>query len=170
MLATKPRPLPIETVRDDEVEKPPLGDTVKNILEEARMLLPGIQTLFGFQLIVVFNQTFQDRLSSVEQDLHLAAMAMVAVAGALVMTPASYHRRAEPETISRSFVRLSTRLLAWSLYPLMLGITTDFYLVATLITTNDLLSLLLALGLLLILATLWLIMPRVPALHRRLGA
>lgn len=170
MLATKPRPRPIEPVHDDEVEKPPLGDTVKNILEEARMLLPGIQTLFGFQLIVVFNQSFRDQLSAWEQDLHLGAMALVAVAAALVMTPASYHRRAEPETISRSFVRLSTRLLAWSMYPLMLGITTDFYLVATLITTNDLLSLLLALGLLLILATLWLVMPRVPALHRRLGA
>ena len=170
MLATKPRPLAFDSNRDDEVERPPLGDTVKNILEEARMVLPGIQTLFGVQLIVVFHQAFQERLSSVERDLHLAAMALVAVAAALVMTPASYHRRAEPETISRSFVRLSTRLLAWSLYPLMLGISIDFYLVASLITTNDLLSFLLALGLLLILAGLWIVLPSVPALHKRLGS
>ena len=170
MLVTKPGPRPVDAIRDDEVETPPLGDTVKNILEEARMVLPGIQTLFGFQLIVVFNQSFSDRLSSVEQDLHLGAMALVAIAGALVMTPAAYHRRAEPNTISRSFVRLSTRVLSWSLYPLMLGISIDFYLVASLITTNDALSVLLALGLLLILAGLWLVLPRVPALHKRLGS
>lgn len=51
----------------EEVERPPLGDTVRNILEEARMILPGVQTLFGFQLIVVFNQRFEDLLSSREQ-------------------------------------------------------------------------------------------------------
>ena len=169
MLATEPRPLLVASAKGDEVERPPLGDTVRNVLEEARMLLPGIQTLFGFQLIVVFNQRFQDNLSTWERDVHLAAMALVAVAAALVMTPAAYHRRAEPETISRRFVRLSTRLLSWSLYPLMLGICADFYLVASLITTNDLLSIALALALLAVLAALWIVLPRARALHERLG-
>src|ERR1700694_2515161 len=29
-------------------------------IEEARMVLPGIQAIFGFQLIAVFNQRFHD--------------------------------------------------------------------------------------------------------------
>jgi hypothetical protein len=33
------------------------------VVDEARMLLPGIQALFGFQLIAVFNQTFSQILS-----------------------------------------------------------------------------------------------------------
>jgi hypothetical protein len=78
----------------------PLGETVRQILEEAWMMLPGVQTLFGFQLIVVFNQRFQDRLSPTEQRLHLVAMALIAIAGGLLMAPAAYHRRAEPESIS----------------------------------------------------------------------
>jgi uncharacterized BrkB/YihY/UPF0761 family membrane protein len=54
-------------------ENEPLSDAVTHVLEECRMVLPGIQTLFGFQLIAVFNSTFRERLSSPEQDLHLVA-------------------------------------------------------------------------------------------------
>jgi hypothetical protein len=43
------------------------------------MLLPGIQALFGFQLIAVFNARFHD-FSWIEQVLHLATQLLVAVA------------------------------------------------------------------------------------------
>ena len=39
----------------DEVEQESLKDEIANLIEEARMVLPGIQALFGFQLIAVFN-------------------------------------------------------------------------------------------------------------------
>ena len=163
MVATPPQESPRADADQQEVQ--PLSDSVRNILEEARMILPGVQTLFGFQLIVVFNQHFQDRLSPTEQRLHLAAMAAVAIAAGLLMAPAAYHRRAEPESVSRRFVRLSTRLLAWSTYPLLAGIVVDFYLVATLITADDTLSLVLAALLFLVLARLWLVLPRSRALQ-----
>ena len=157
------------TAPTDETEPQSLGDTVSQILEEARMILPGVQTLFGFQLIVVFNQRFEDGLSPTEQDLHLLAMALIAVATGLLLAPAAYHRRAEPETVSRRFVRLATRLLAWSTYPLLAGIVVDFYLVATLITADDTIGLLLAALLFVVLALLWLILPRSRALQDLLG-
>lgn len=146
-----------------------LDETVGNVLEEARMILPGVQTLFGFQLIVVFNQQFHDGLSSVEQDFHLLAMALIAIAGGLLMAPAAYHRRAEPESISRRFVRLSSRLLTWSTYPLLVGIVIDFYLVATFITASDVVGILLAAALGVVLALLWLVLPRSRALQEALG-
>jgi len=153
----------------EEPQPQSLGDTVRQILEEARMMLPGVQTLFGFQLIVVFNQRFQDRLSPTEQRLHLVAMALIAIAGGLLMAPAAYHRRAEPESISRRFVRLSTRLLVWSTPPLLVGIVVDFYLVATLITADDTLSVVVAALLGLVLALLWLVLPRSRALQDAIG-
>lgn len=61
------------------------------------MILPGTQTLFGFQLIVVFNPCFQERLSPGEQYLHLLATMLVATATAMLIAPAAYHRRVEPE-------------------------------------------------------------------------
>jgi len=55
----------------------PLSDAVSHILEECRMVLPGIQALFGFQLIAVFNQTFWDKLQPHEQVIHFAAIYLV---------------------------------------------------------------------------------------------
>jgi hypothetical protein len=57
-------------------------------IEEGRMVLPGIQALFGFQLIVVFSEQFR-QLEPGEQILHFVALVLVAVAIAVIMTPAA---------------------------------------------------------------------------------
>src|SRR2546430_17174050 len=75
----------------------PLSEAVTHLLEECRMVLPGIQALFGFQLIAVFNSTFRERLSPTEQCFHLAAIGLVAIAVALVMAPAALHRQTNPQ-------------------------------------------------------------------------
>lgn len=144
---------------EQDRERQSLSESVKNILEEARMILPGTQTLFGFQLIVVFNPRFQERLSTGEQYLHLAATMLVATATAMLMAPAAYHRRVEPEEASRRFVVLASKLLAWSLVPLMLAITADFYLVALLVTGDSPVSLALASLLLVVFVGFWYILP-----------
>ena len=41
------------------------------------MVLPGVQALFGFQLIAVFSERFET-LTDVQQDIHLAALFAVA--------------------------------------------------------------------------------------------
>ena len=65
-----------------------LEEEIRTTIEEARMVLPGIQALFGFQLIAVFNARFHD-FSGLEQMLHLAALLLVAVAiGLWVVTSA----------------------------------------------------------------------------------
>ena len=85
------------------------------------MVLPGIQALFGFQLIAVFNETFEEKLSRVEQLLHLAAIVLVTVAIALVMAPAALHRRTQPREVSTRFIDLSSGLLVAGMFPLALG-------------------------------------------------
>ena len=70
------------------------------------MVLPGVQALFGFQLIAVFNNGFSEKLSHAEQCVHLLALALVAIAGALIMSPASYHRQTNPRAVSADFIRL----------------------------------------------------------------
>lgn len=97
------------------------------------MVLPGIQALFGFQLIAVFNEHFDQLLSTGEQRVHLIALALVAISAALVMSPAAHHREVEPYAVSTRFVRLSGRLLLLSMLPLALGTCLDFYLIANLI-------------------------------------
>ena len=43
----------------EEVEKEPLDKELQHTLEEARTVIPGLQALFGFQLIVPFHPTFK---------------------------------------------------------------------------------------------------------------
>ena len=151
---------------DEETKTESLSYSITHMLEECRMVLPGIQALFGFQLIAVFNSTFWSRLDQFEQQLHYIALGLVALSVALVMTPAAYHRQAEPMTVSRRFLTISTKLLFWSMYPLMSGILLDFYLIGSLVLPSRLLSLLTTFCLFCVFATLWIILPRTPFLQR----
>src|SRR5512140_2396058 len=100
-----------------QTEELKLGDAVDALLNECRMVLPGIQALFGFQLIAVFNQGFAEKLSTGEQVLHLAALALVALAGALVMAPAAYHRQTAPRHASAGFIQLAGWFLLVAMVP-----------------------------------------------------
>lgn len=115
------------------VQPESLEEQTKHILEEARMVIPGIQALFGFQLVAVFNEPFFNRLGDGERGVHLAALAFVLVALISVMCPAAYHRQAEPRSTSNAFNRFAGRCLTFGMFVLMLGVNIDFYIVATLI-------------------------------------
>ena len=147
----------------------PLSEAVTHLLEECRMVLPGIQALFGFQLIAVFNQTFGEKLTPTEQRFHLAAIGLVALAVALVMAPAAFHRQTSPQAATQNFITIATRLLLLSMFPLMLGISLDFYLIARLILNNTLISLFLAIVLLIVFATLWFLLPQLRFMQKLLG-
>ena len=73
-------------------------EEMRNIIEEARVILPGVQALFRFQTIAVFNDRFAD-LPSYATLCHLIGLGMVVVAIALVMTPAIYYRVVGPDNI-----------------------------------------------------------------------
>jgi len=88
----------------DQKEELPLSKAAQFLLEECRMVLPGMQALFGFQLIAVFSQTFDQKLSAMNQVLHLIALALVAIAIGLVMTPAALHRKTEHVWLRKSLL------------------------------------------------------------------
>jgi hypothetical protein len=140
-------------------EKVSLDSAAQHILEECRMVLPGIQALFGFQLIAVFNQGFGEKLSSAEQYVHLAAIVLVVLAVALVMAPAAIHRSTSQREVSERFIWLASRLLLASMVPLALGLCLDVYLVASVILEKDAPGAAIAAALLAALATLWFALP-----------
>ena len=129
-----------------------------HLLEECRMVLPGIQALFGFQLIAVFNGKFWE-LPEGHRMLHLLAIALVAISVALVMTPAAYHRQAHQFSVSRQFIRVSSFLLLVSMAPLVAGICLDFYVVSELVLANAWWSGLLTGVLAAVFVELWYIFP-----------
>jgi len=149
---------------DRFVEEESLKDQAGHVLDEARMVLPGIQALFGFQLIAVFSERFARVLSRNEQLLHLGAVALVVVAIALVMTPAAYHRQVNDGTVTRAFIDLSSKLIAGAMLPLMLAIALDVYIVVRAVAVGPIIGPAAAAFALIIYGGLWYALPR---LYRR---
>jgi Family of unknown function (DUF6328) len=118
----------------EKSERLSLSKSVEYLLEECRMVLPGIQALFGFQLMVVFSEGFSDKLTQTQQYLHLVAIGLVVIAVTLIMTPAAYHRQQGGQEVTERFVSISTRLLLWSMPPLALALCLDFHLIVAAVT------------------------------------
>ena len=106
----------------EEREQLSLNDAATHVLEECRTVVPGMQALFGFQLIAVFSTVFWQQLRPVERIVHLVAIVLLTIAIVLVMAPAALHRLTEPLSVSRRFIATSSRLLMSSLIPLAIAI------------------------------------------------
>jgi uncharacterized protein DUF6328 len=145
---------------EPSVERESLEKSIEHLLEECRMVLPGVQALFGFQLVAVFNQAFFERLVAREQILHLVALFLTAVAVAMLMAPAAYHRQAEPHAVSERFLAYADSLLTIAMVPLMFGLSIDLYIIATLVLHSAALSAGVAALLFGICAVLWFGVPR----------
>jgi hypothetical protein len=152
---------------DEHAERLPLSKQVEYLLEECRIVLPGLQVLFGFQLAVVFSDRFPLVLAHPQQVLHLLAMALVVAAIAVIMTPAAYHRQTEPREAIASFLRLSTCLLLSSMPLLAIAICLEFYLIAQVVLDGA--AAWIAGALLTLFALLWLMLPRVARWRKRRG-
>jgi len=148
---------PAGSGRREEVK---LDSAAGHLLEECRMVLPGIQALFGFQLIAVFNDGFGEKLTSGQQQLHFLALFLVAVAAGLVMTPAAIHRQTQQRAVSERFVWLSSWLVLLSMYPLAVGLTLDIYLIGRIVFDAPAASVAFAAVIFIVLMGLWLGLPR----------
>jgi hypothetical protein len=142
----------------DETHWETLEEQATHAESEARMLLPGVQTILGFQLMAVFNQRFE-QFSQAEQLIHYGAFLLTTLTMALMMAPAAYHRQAERNRVTRRFVDLASRLLTLSMIPFTVGMCLDTYLIGRLITHDPTLGLVAAGGMLLVLTSLWFLLP-----------
>ncbi len=135
-----------------------LNEEMRNIIEEARVILPGIQALFGFQTIAVFNERFGE-LPRFAKEAHLVGLGMVIIAVALVMTPAIYYRYVGKEHVSTRMVKLSSLMIRAALFPLACGLSLDIFVVILAATERALLSVTGGSLAMLFLISLWFIFP-----------
>lgn len=135
-----------------------LKDVLSTLLEEARMVLPGIQALFGFQLVAVFSASFET-IPSGDRYIHLSAILLTICAIGCLMAPASHHRQVEHDSVSQEFVEYASKLLCVGMVPLLISICLDIYVVTNAITNNLMESALAAGAAFLLLSTLWFAIP-----------
>jgi hypothetical protein len=107
-----------------EHETVDLHTKIDQMLTEARVILPGVQAMVGFQLIVVMTDAF-GRLPQGLQTLHMAGLALTATSTALLLTPAAIHRIAFAGEDDPRFHTIGSRLVSAALIPLALGISAE---------------------------------------------
>ena len=138
----------------------PLDVRVEQMLTEARVLIPGAQALFGFQLAVMLTDAFGELAASAKL-VHVIALCCIVLAVILLMAPAAFHRIAYSGENTEAFYRLGSCLIVVAAPPLALGITLDLYVAAARAFETRLPAILTALGIGLVLLFLWGLQPLV---------
>lgn len=77
----------------DKAEPTPLSQKINYMLTEARVVLPGVQALLGFQLIAVVTKPFQ-QLPAELKLAHALGLGAMALSIILLLAPAAFHRLA----------------------------------------------------------------------------
>lgn len=131
---------------------------MRDIIEEARVILPGVQALFGFQTIAVFNDRFGD-MPAFAIACHLVSLGLVIIAVALVMTPAIYYRVVGPAYVSQRMIQRSSWILRAALAPLAAGLALDMFTVILVATEELAVSVGGAVATLAVLVSLWFVFP-----------
>jgi hypothetical protein len=142
-----------------EIHHQSLEEASTQVDDEARMLLPGVQALMGFQLMAAFNQRFE-QFSPGEQIMHFAAFLLLALTMGLLMAPAAYHRQAERCMVTERFVKMSSRLLTIAMVPFVAGICLDTYLLGKMILKETGPAILAAGVALVVFVGLWFVLPQ----------
>lgn len=92
----------------------------RELLEELRTILPGVQVLFAFLLTAPFSQRFKE-LDEFELDLYGIALIGTALATIIFLSPTSYHRVA-PRRARQDRVRTAIRLMVAGMLVLAVSI------------------------------------------------
>jgi hypothetical protein len=142
----------------DQPEKTPLEKKIDYVLTEARVILPGVQALLGFQLVIIFTGAFTE-LSASARLAHGAALALTTIAGILLMAPAAYHRIVYDGEEAPDVHRTGSNLLLVATVFLAFGLGTEIYVVVLRIHRVEALALTLAAATVLVLLGLWHVWP-----------
>jgi hypothetical protein len=113
---------------DSQPSHTDLKEKIKHVLTEARVVLPGVQALLGFQFAIIMTEAFAT-LSHSLQCLHLLSLGLSTLALLLLLMPAAYHRIVERGELTRRFHRVANALVIASMVPVALAISSDVYVV-----------------------------------------
>ena len=127
-------------------------------LTEARVVLPGVQALLGFQMLIVFTEAFT-RLPDEVRIVHGLALAFIALAAAVLMAPAALHRIVYRGEEAPDFPEIAGYLLLAATALLAAGLSLDLYVVVSAITGTAALAIGTAMASGAVLALLWGVWP-----------
>jgi len=151
---------------DQDEKQTPLHTRIEQMLTESRVMLPGAQAILGFQFAVMLSKSF-DQLPPSAHVVHIAALALVAFAVILLMTPAAIHRIAFGGEDTERFHTIGGRFVVAAAVPLGLGISLELYVALVRATQSPALAIAGACAIATLFAGLWFVQPLLLRRRRR---
>jgi hypothetical protein len=111
-----------------ETDKERIDRELIELLNELRVVLPGVQVLFGFLLVLPFQQRFRD-ITDAEVVIYYVAFITAALANVLLIAPSTYHRLRFRAGDKEHLIRLSGRLLIAGTASLAVSLAATVYLI-----------------------------------------
>jgi uncharacterized protein DUF6328 len=97
-----------DEARADEDEADRLDRELIELLNELRVVMPGVQVLFGFLLTVPFQQRFQI-VDDFQRIVYFVTLLLTAASAAFLMAPSAFHRLTFREGQKPYLIQLGTR-------------------------------------------------------------
>lgn len=116
----------------EEVPKEERDASLKELLEETRIILPGTEVLLGFLVTLPFTEKF-GALTSSQRIVYLCTFFAVLLALLCFMLPAAYHRIARPIHQRLRFKAFANHILVIGLAPLSIGVVLVAWLVTSVV-------------------------------------
>ena len=116
----------------NETEHEKLDRELIELLNELRVVLPGVQVLFAFLLTVPFTTRFQ-RITETQEQVYFVTFLLTMVTTGLLITPSAYHRLRWRRGDKEQILTTSNRLAITGMGTLALALTGAVYLVTDLV-------------------------------------
>src|SRR4051812_27374593 len=143
---------------EGEDEKERTQRQLIELLNELRVVIPGVQVLFAFLLTIPFNQRF-GRVNDFQQTVYFVTLLLAALATALFMAPTGYHRLLFHQGDRKHIIETANRFAIAGLVVLSLAVTGAVLLVTDYLYASTVLVAAVAGGTFLTLVTLWIVLP-----------
>lgn len=125
-----------ESKRHDETEKQRIDRELIELLNELRVMLPGVQVLFAFLLILPFSSGFK-LLDSVGRDAFIASLICATVSTILLITPSAYHRLRFRDGDKKRMLFTSNRLAVVGLGFLALAMSLSLFVILRVVVSGS---------------------------------
>jgi hypothetical protein len=113
----------------EETERQRVNREVIELLNELRLTVPGVQVLFGFLLILPFQQRFTI-VNGPEQVVYFLAVLSTIASLICLIAPASYHRLRFRASDKQHMLFISNRLAIAGIVFLAISMVTGLFLIA----------------------------------------
>jgi hypothetical protein len=112
----------------NERSKEELDQEWGELVEEHRLAMPGIQVLFGFLLILPFQNRFE-RLTTNQEYVYFSALVCATLAAVLLITPTVAHRIRWREADKEALLRRATMTAIAATVFMAAAMTASVYLI-----------------------------------------